>query len=220
MKRLLTLALSALAAVCGSARANDITGQYVEARTCDVWTGPCFANAEMNWGGKNAVVGWKIDHGSVGDVKLDGLSVVAVLAARDTLGLDQTGPGQAVLIVDERASKQQRDALVRLARKQVGELAEKVLAVESADIDLHLCNCDGGTCAVLKAGKASVQTRCIDGHHDKVCGNESAFYPPLAKNVDAKAAVAVEHTYNGKGFDKSWTESGRRGAYVGAFAIH
>jgi len=24
-----------------------VKGQYVEARNCDVWTGPCFANAEL-----------------------------------------------------------------------------------------------------------------------------------------------------------------------------
>ena len=43
-----------LAAVAGlllvfatTARAANITGEYLEARTCSVYTGPCFANAEM-----------------------------------------------------------------------------------------------------------------------------------------------------------------------------
>src|SRR5207245_2242051 len=84
----------------GPAKASSVTGQYVEARNCDVWTGPCFANAEMNLTGKHAVIGWKIDHGASADVKLDGLGVVAVVAASDTLGLDQTAPSKAILIVD------------------------------------------------------------------------------------------------------------------------
>src|SRR5947209_3648955 len=82
-----------------------VSGAYIEARTCDVWTGPCFANAEMNIGGKHAVLGWKVDKGTINDVRLDGLSVVAVIATSDTLGLEQTGPAKAVLIVDDKANK-------------------------------------------------------------------------------------------------------------------
>jgi hypothetical protein len=219
MNRILPLALSAFAIVCGSAPANDIKGQYVEARTCDVWTGPCFANAEMNWGGKNAVMAWKVDSGTIDSVRLDGLSVVAVVDARDTLGLDQTGPARALLIVDQRATPKQREALIHLAKKQAGDLATKVIAVESAKVDLRICNCEDGGCAILEAGKARVETRCLNDRHEKVCGNETAFYPPLGKNVEAKAAVAVENTYSGKGFDKTWTEAGRRGAYVGSFTV-
>src|SRR5438045_6562276 len=83
-------------------------GQYVEARTCDVWTGPCFANADFNLGGKNAVLAWKVATGSVGDVNLDGLSVVAVVSAKNTLGLEQTGPAKSVLIIDARANSAQK----------------------------------------------------------------------------------------------------------------
>jgi hypothetical protein len=172
----------------------------------------------MNWGGKNAVLAWKIDQGSVRNVRLDGLSVVAIISASDTLGLEQTGPAQAVLIVDKRANSAQRDALVQLARGQAGELTGKVIAVETARVDFQVGKCDEGGCAFLDAGKARVETRCLDDRHDKVCGNETAFYPPLAKNVTAKAAVAVEHSYTGGGFGKTWTESGRRGAYLGSFA--
>src|SRR6516164_2990965 len=114
MNRLLLLAAAALLVSAASAQAAGITGKYIEARTCDVWTGPCFANAEMNLGGKHAVLGWQVEKGTLGDVKLDGLGVVAVVAASDTLGLKQTGPAKAVLIVDSRANAAQRDALIRL----------------------------------------------------------------------------------------------------------
>src|SRR3954449_7374685 len=100
MKRSLVLAALALILWGAPLHAAGVSGQYVEARTCDVWTGPCFANAEMNLTGKHAVLGWKVDKGSLGAVRLDGLGVVAVVAAHDTLGLTQTGPARAVLIVD------------------------------------------------------------------------------------------------------------------------
>src|SRR5437870_5341628 len=106
----------ALFVCAGPAQAAGISGQYVEARTCDVYTGPCFANAEMNLTGKNAVMAWKVDKGQLDSVALDGLSVVAIVSASDTLGLEQTGPAKSVLLVDSKATAAQRDALVRLAR--------------------------------------------------------------------------------------------------------
>jgi hypothetical protein len=219
MLRGLAVAAFTLILVVAPVEAANISGQYVEARTCDVWTGPCFANSEMNLGGKNAVMAWKIDKGSVGDVNLDGLSVVAVVTASDTLGLAQTGPAKAFLIVDSKANSAQRDALVRLARQQGGELLRNVVGVETAKVKLDVMHCKEGGCACLEAGKARIETRCLDGHRDKACGNETAFYPPLSKNVDARAAVAVEHSFTGKGFDATWKENGRRGAYVGSFEV-
>ena len=83
MRRLLMfMAASAMAlAVSSVGNAQQIAGDYLETRSADVWTGPCFANAEMNLGGKQAVMAWKVDKGSIENVQLDGLSVVAVLTA-------------------------------------------------------------------------------------------------------------------------------------------
>jgi hypothetical protein len=218
MKRPLALAALALLGIAAPLSAAGLTGQYIEARTCDVWTGPCFANAEMNLGGKHAILGWKVDKGALDNVRLDGLGVVAVVAASDTLGLKQTGPAQAVLIVDQKADAAQREALVRLAQRQGGDLVKNVVAVRSAAIELDVCGCPEGGCGTLKAGDARIQTRCLEGH-DKVCGNESAFYPPLARGVKVRPALAVEHTYTGKGVRETWEDAGRRGAYLGSFEL-
>jgi hypothetical protein len=216
--RLLSAALI-LALLAVPASAAGLTGKYIEARTCDVWTGPCFANAEINLTGKNAVLGWKVDAGSFDKVKLDGLGVVAVVAASDTLGLPQSGKAKAVLLVDERASAEQKAALVRLAKEQGGELTANVIAVQSAKVDLEICPCKENGCAKLNAGTAKIETRCLNAKHDKVCGNESAYFPPLAKNVKAIPAMAVEHSYSGKGAGATWSDSDRRGAYLGTFEL-
>jgi hypothetical protein len=196
-----------------------VTGQYVEARTCDVYTGPCFANADTSLGGKHAVMAWKIDKGSIGNVKLDGLSVIAIVAAKDTLGLKQVVAGKSVVIVDEKATAEQKKALLELVKDQGGILLENVVDVRTAPISVEICECKGNSCAKVKGGDAKVETRCLDAHHDKACGNETAFYPPLAKGVDAKPAMAVEHTYSGAGFNETWRDQERRGAYVGTFSI-
>lgn len=216
MTRTLLMTACAMLVVASSANAG-VTGKYIEARTCDVWTGPCFANADMNLGGKHAVMGWQVDKGSFNNVALDGLGVVAVVAASDTLGLQQTGVGRAVLIVDSRATVSQREALIGLARQLGGSLVKNVVGIESARVDLDICPCDEGGCATLSAGPAAIKTRCLDGKHDKVCGNESAFYPPLTTNVSVKPAFAVEHKFTGKGVKETWSDGGRRGAYLGTF---
>jgi hypothetical protein len=174
----------------------------------------------MNLGGKHAVMGWKVETGALDNVRLDGLSVVAVVATSDTLGLEQTGPSQALLIVDSKANPSQREALIRFARRQAGKLIGDRTAVESAPISLEVGTCKEGGCASLSAGNAKVETRCLDSHHDKVCGNEYAFYPPLAKDAKAQPAMAVEHSFSGKEFDQTWKDSQRRGAYVGSFEVN
>ena len=218
MKRICAFAVVALLVSLAPVQAG-VKGQYIEARTCDVWTGPCFANADFNLTGKNAVMAWRIDQGSFDNVQLDGLSIVAVIAASDTLGLKQTGPTKAVFIVDKKASAAQREALVRFAQKQGGELLRNVAAVIYEEIGFSICECKEGGCAELTAGKAVIKTRCIDTHHDKACGNETAFYPPLVKDVRATPAAAIETGYQGEGLTSTWREFDRRGAYVGTFDV-
>jgi hypothetical protein len=203
-----------------SAHAGGLTGRYLEARTTDIWTGPCFANADTNLAGKNAVLAWKVDKGGLDDVSLAGLTVVAVIQASDTLGLKQTGTARSILLVDSKASKAQQEALVRLAKRQGGDLLRNVVAVQPAAIDFDAGNCKEGGCARLDAGDAHVSTRCIDHRMDKACGNETAFYPPLARDlITSVPAVATEHSFTGKGLKEIWKDGERRGAYLGTFEI-
>jgi len=213
MARWLTLiAVVLVAAAPGFA--GEITGKYIEARTCEVFTGPCFANADTALNGKHGVMAWVVDKGN----GLDGLGVVAVVAASETLGQRQVGEGKAVLIVDSRATFEQRAALIRLAKQQGGDLVKNVVGVEIAEVKLDLCPCKENGCARLTAGAAKIETRCIDANHDKSCDNAFAFYPPLAKDVSqVRAAVAVEHSYTGKSINETWKDMGGRSAYLGTF---
>jgi hypothetical protein len=207
-----------LTALLSADTSPTVRGQYVEARTCDVFAGSCFANADTGLTGRNAALAWKVESGTVAGTRIDGLGVVAVVSVSETLGLKQNGPGRAVVIVDERATSAQRDALVQFVKAQAGSLVGEVVSVQAAPVDLTICKCDGDGCATLKAGKVKVTTRCIDVDHDKACGNETTLYPPLVKGVSAKAAMAVEHSFTGKELNETWKDAGRRGAFVGTFA--
>jgi hypothetical protein len=184
-----------------------------------VFTGACFANADTGLTGKNAVLAWKVESGAVNGTRLDGLGVVAVVAARETLGQKQSAPGKAVLIVDAAATPAQQAALVAFVKEQAGDLVKDVVAVRTAAVDVAICPCDGNACATVRAGTAKVTTRCLDAHADKACGNESSFYPPLAKGVSAQPAMATEHSFTGAGLNETWSDGDRRGAYVGSFRV-
>src|SRR5437763_16631908 len=80
------LAFSASLAFGASLPTNRVHGEYVEARTADVYTGPCFANSEVGLAGDLAVMGWRIVQGKFYGVSLDGLVVMGDIHARGSLG--------------------------------------------------------------------------------------------------------------------------------------
>jgi len=214
------VALVALALFSAPAFAQ-ISGQYVESRNADVYTGPCFANSEVNLTGQEAVLGWRIDKGNWGNVSLDGLSVVAIVRANATLGdpFANPLPAKAVLIVDQRASDVQRAALLSFAQAQAGPLLNDVVAVEGSPIRFSVDAGDHGLVTLEAGNLARISTRAIS-HTDKICQNEEVYYPPLAAHVDhAIAAYSTETTYRGNHLGVNWSDSGRRGSFVGTFSF-
>jgi hypothetical protein len=192
----------------------------MEARTADVYTGPCFANSEVGLAGDLAVMGWKIEKGSWQGVNLDGLGVMGVVHASGTLG-DVTAtvyPVKAVLIVDERANAEQRLALKSFAQKMGGALLADVVRVEyqpvefsAQDGNIHSMN------AVMTAGPmAKLETRALTPG-DQICHNESVYYQPLTKTDHAMAAYTVANDFNGKGLGTVWNYTGNRGSFLGTF---
>src|SRR5579872_1327003 len=134
---------------------RSVTGNYIEARTADVFTGPCFANGEAEINGKEAVFGWKINQGKWQGVSLDGLSVVGVIRSVHTLGniYEPVNPAIAVLIVDSRANAEQRLALQSFAKKMGGDLLKNVVKVSYVPVELTVENNNiHGGAAQLTAG--------------------------------------------------------------------
>lgn len=219
--RALILALLAvIAAASPCLAAPSISGDYLEARTSDVYTGSCFANSEMSLAGKEAVFAWKVREGAWRGVAVQGLSVVAVVRASATLGDPMASPlpARAVLLVDERADPAQRAALVGFAREMGGDLLADVVSVESAPIRLSVDGASGlSGGASLEAGDVvELRTRGLN-HGDHLCGNEEVYYPPLTATSEAVPAVTLVHAYRGGELGKTWSSPGKRSAFVGRF---
>src|SRR4051794_15625408 len=106
----LTLVVSLFASA--AATASEPTGDYLETRTCDVYTGPCFANGQVGLTGRDAIMAWSIDSGSFNGVNLAGLKVVLAVHASDTLGFGggvviHPYPIKSVVLVDSQANAEQ-----------------------------------------------------------------------------------------------------------------
>src|SRR5450631_4590748 len=145
MKLIVTAVVFSATATIASAAglpARGLSGNYMEARTADVYTGPCFANGEVEINGKEAVFGWKINNGAWKGVNLAGLGIVGVVRSQHTLGdiHRPVNPAIAVLIVDSRATAEQRSALVAFAKSQAPDLLTNIVQVKSAPIELIVEN--------------------------------------------------------------------------------
>lgn len=223
MRRLLCAMVGGLLCVASAAlpARAAIRGDYVEARSADVWTGPCFANAQVDLQGKQAIMGWKVTQGSWQGVKLNGLSVVAVVRAHSTLGdpYRQPYPAEAVLIVDQQATPRQRAALEAMAKSMAGRLLAHVVRVDRAPIRLNVGQgAERGSATLVAGNLAKIRTRALCAK-DIICGNEVTFYPPLVRAAHAEPAYSSEDAFHGRGLGVDWTRLGARSAFVGSFAL-
>ena len=214
------------------AQAVEVQGDYVEARNADVFTGPCFSNAEILIVGKQAVMAWGVKQGTWKGVDVAGLCVAAAVQADNTFTTDNPSKARAVLIVDSRADERQRSALMDMARTLGGErLANRPVAVLSTRMQLKLETMHGQKepahsghampqtprASFWAAGIAQIVTRPLDDR-DHLCGNEVVAYPPLSRAVEARPAYTMGHEFKGEGLDTRWDDPNCRSSFVGHFA--
>lgn len=198
--------------------ANPVSGTYVEARTCQVYTGPCFANGEVGSAGKHAIMTWQISDGEFAGVDLSGLSVAVVVKASHTLGfggLQDAESRQAIVVLDASADERHRGALREFVLAQTG-LAEADLAGEyQAAITMEFDR---------QALKATVQVgdfaRLVTRKArpgDCICSNESAYYPPLTKLTGFVPGVTIDGEVTARRLGTRWSIPDSRTAYLGTF---
>lgn len=214
------LTTAALSLGAAKQTSPTISGDYLEARSCDVYTGSCFANAEMGLTGKEAIMVWKVRQGTWRGTALDGLSVIAVIRTDDTLGDLRYQPrtGKAVLIIDANADAQQTAALTDLAKTKGGRLISEVAEIKTSTIEMTIGGCAKAGCSSVKASNlVNIATRCF-GDKDHVCGNEETFYPPLTEAV-AHPVFAELSSYQGTGLGVTWESVGKRSAFLGTFSL-
>ena len=218
----LSLCVLAGSAAAAKLPTTSIRGEYLEARTADVYTGPCFANGEVGQTGKLAVMGWHIDKGTFEGVKLDGLSVVGVVRAQKTLGdwMELTNAAKSVVIVDEKATPEQQVALKAFARRMAGDILNDIVRVEAQPITFAMKdnNVHSRTAEMVAGDLAKIATRPLTDA-DQICHNEGVWYKPLAKVEHSMAAYTMSNSYGGKDLGETWSYPEKRSSFVATFNI-
>lgn len=97
---------------------------FLQACNCDYGC-PCEFSAPPTRGFCEGTGAWRITKGSYGDVPLDGLAVA--FAANWPKAIHE-GNGTLALFIDERASAEQRDAILTICSGQAGGLPFEILA--------------------------------------------------------------------------------------------
>lgn len=217
---LMLAAIPAVISLPMSQAAEPLRGTYVEARTCQVYTGPCFANGEVGSTGKDAILTWHIKSGDLNGVELKGRSVAVIVRASHTLGFngfEDAAQTRAIVIVDSQADETEAAALQQFALSQTGLQESQVAEVYRRDIEMHFDMTDI-TATVKVEDFASLSTRKAR-KGDCICSNESAYYPPLTKLKGFVPGVTIEGDVSARRLGGRWSIPDSRTAYLGTFDV-
>jgi len=210
----------ALASSLSARERPKVIGEYVEARTAEVFAGGCIMNSEAETMGRQAIMAWKITSGSLAGVVLDGLTVAAAVAGDRNLGMREMGGAEpsavkAIITVDPRATPAQRDALVRLVRELSRGLITDVVRVDTARIRFATSQ----NYVEVSVPDQSIQlTVNKEMKHDPSCGAMQWFKPFTALTHSAMG-VAEAHSFAGQGLGTKWSAPDKRSAFYGTFAF-
>ena len=192
----LVAAVVAVATPVFAAARTPITGEYVEARTAEVFTGGCIMSSEAETIGRQAVMAWHINHGVFNGVTLDGLSVVAAVAGDRNLGIREIGGGAPTVVraAPHRGDgrRTQKDALVAFVRDISAALIDEVVNVSAAPVTFES---NGHEVRVAAADARLAVTRHL--HHDPSCGAMQWFHP-LAAVKEASMGLTATNTFLGE----------------------
>jgi hypothetical protein len=202
----------------GPAASTSITGDYVEARTQEIFAGGCVLGMEGEPSGREAIMAWRVGQGQVNGVNLDGLAVVAVVAADTSLGMHEIGGAaprviKTALRVDGRATPAQREALVALARTLAPSVVRDIVDVKAVPIEFAK---DAHHVAV-NAGEARLDV-ATHLHHDPMCG-ALQWFEPLASTSRADLGLTNRQAWSGSSLGAQWDQTDRKSSFIGTFAI-
>jgi hypothetical protein len=195
---------------------GTISGEYIEARTAEVFAGGCVMNSEAETMGRQAVMAWKVDRGSFQGVSLDGLAIVAAVSGDSNLGMREMGGEapenvQAAIVVDARANDAQREALVAMAREFSRGVISDVVSVKPATISYW----DDKDRIAIAAPEVQLTINKVL-KHDPSCG-AMQWFRPLTTIQQGTMGVAEAHAFSGSSLGTRWSDPNKRSAFFAKF---
>jgi hypothetical protein len=215
MKRTILIAALALTATPALA-ADRVVGEYVEARTAEVFAGGCVMSSQAETMGKEAVLAWRVTSGAFDGQTLDGLSVVAAVAGDRNLGIREIG-GEApsyvrgIVYVDDHATAAQQRALVHMAQTLSRGLISEIVDVAAVPVQFQ----STPMTVDVTAGNASLAVQ-KHVHHTPGCG-AMKWFAPFSTLEGATIGQADAHEYSGAALGIQWSDPHKKSAFAGAF---
>ncbi len=189
-----------------------IDGDYFEACNCETVC-PCVFMGDPDPGECDVVGAWHIQTGSYDNTRLDELNVVA---AFHTPGNMFTGPKwKAALYLDERASKEQADALGKIYSGQAGGffgqlsgLIGEIAGVRLVPISFEI---SGKKRSLQIPSVLNLTVEGITGGDQKTEAIITNAPMSVTPGHPMTVAKSVKHTYGDHGM--KWDNSGKNGFY-------
>ncbi|HYZ86476.1 MAG TPA: DUF1326 domain-containing protein [Bryobacteraceae bacterium] len=185
-----------------------VDGTYMEACNCKSAC-PCVFLSPPTEGECTALVGWHIATGNYGHLKLDGLNVAAAIHSPGTM---VESKWRIALYLDDRASEDQKDALLKIFSGQAGGhpkvLADQigeVLGIKTVPLEFHS---EGKRYSLRVGDIGRAETETVAGQNDS---EVMISNPPLAvaPGFPSVCDKSTEVKYRDYGYD--WTISERNG---------
>lgn len=187
------------------AQSWKLDGAYMEACNCRSAC-PCVFLSAPSEGECTALVAWHIGTGHYGDVKLDGLNVAAAIHSPGNMAESKW---RLALYLDDRASDDQKEALIKIFSGQSGGhpatlagLVGEVLGVRSVPIDY---NSEGKRHSLRIGDVGRVESESITGQNESevlVSNPPLAVAPGFPQVCDRSSEV----NYRDYGYDWNITE--------------
>ena len=203
MKRIMIFTILAILLISGSVFSTQtpvIEGEYIEARSASVYVGACHFGAEYVEGGTEATLVWKIHKGVWNDVQLDGLTIVAVVSAKDNLAID-TKTRKSVVYVDSKATSEQLAAINNMLATKRAEVLGTVVTTQTASIN-YTKNGTKYDVVVGKVLKLSANrfpcTNCTQPHQ--------IWYEPLIEVKNPIVGKSEIYRYKDKHLTVNWQQ--------------
>jgi hypothetical protein len=190
-----------------------LEGDYFEGCNCDSIC-PCIFKGDPDEGFCNVTAAWHIQKGSYNNINVGDLNVAAVF---HTPGNMATGPKwKAALYIDDRATKEQSDSLIKIFSGQAGgffhifatNFIGEVLGVKSAPIEFGI---DGKRRSLHIKDSMELEIEGLiggDENQEPRIVNQSFSAVPGSDLVVARTS---KYAYNDHGM--KWDNSGKNGFY-------
>lgn len=188
-----------------------IRGPEISNCNCD-WGCPCQFNALPTHGDCRAMTAMHIDQGHFGDVSLDGLKWVGMFAWPKAI---HEGHGEAFVVVDDKASPEQREAILTILSGGETEPGATIFNVFATVIDhLHepaflpiLFEADRER-RVGRVSVAGIIETSVDPIRNPITGDEHRARVALPNGFEYKEAEFASGDTNAGGpVSLNWTSS-------------